>query len=105
MWRLQDESGNATGVRPWGDDVIVNLSVWDSVQSLRTYVYAAGHAGVLRRRREWFVPLGSAHLVLWFVPPGHRPTVAEAGQRLALLEVAGPGPSAFTLRQPFDPPG
>jgi Domain of unknown function (DUF3291) len=105
VWRLQDESGNATAVRPWGDDVIVNMSVWDSVQSLRDYVYGAGHASVLRRRRDWFVPPRSAHLVLWWVAAGHRPTVAEAGQRLGLLDAGGPGPAAFSLRQPFDRPG
>ena len=104
VWRLQDESGNASAVRPWGDDVIVNMSVWDSARSLRGYVFGAGHASVLRRRREWFVPLGSTHLVLWWVKAGHRPTLLEARGRLDLLEASGPSPAAFTLRQPFDPP-
>ena len=105
MWRLQDPTGNATSLRPWDQDVIVNLSVWDSVESLRAYVYGAGHAGVLRRRREWFLPLQDAHLVLWWVAAGHRPTLTEAGDRLALLSAGGPGPQAFTLREPFEAPG
>jgi hypothetical protein len=104
VWRLQDESGNATAVRPWGDDTIVNMSVWDSVESLRSYVFAAGHVDVLRRRREWFVPMDTAHLVLWWVPAAHRPQLEEARERLELLERLGPTARAFTLRQSFPRP-
>jgi hypothetical protein len=104
LWRLQDESGNATALSPWGDDIIVNMSVWESVDALRTYVYAAGHASVLRRRREWFAPMGSAHLVLWWVAAGHHPTLDEARARLDHLDATGPTAEAFTLRVPFDPP-
>ena len=92
VWRLQEESGDATGLRPWGDDMIVNLSVWASAEALRSYVFAPGHIEVLRRRREWFVPMDSPHLVLWWVPAGHRPSLAEAGERLARLAADGPGP-------------
>jgi heme-degrading monooxygenase HmoA len=104
VWRLQSESGNATDIRPWGDDVIVNMSVWESVDALRDYVYGPEHAAVLRRRREWFSVLGAPHLVLWWVPVGHRPDLAEARQRLDLLERDGPSAAAFTLRQPFPEP-
>ncbi len=105
VWRLQTESGNATDVRPWGEDVIVNMSVWASVEALRDYVYGPEHAAVLRLRREWFAVLGTPHLVLWWVPAGHRPDLVEAGERLARLERDGPGPEAFTLRVPFPVPG
>ena len=104
VWRLQEESGDATGLRPWGDDMIVNLSVWASAEALRSYVFAPGHLEVLRRRREWFVPMPSPHLVLWWVPAGYRPSLAEAGERLARLAADGPGPSAFTLRTAFPVP-
>ncbi len=80
------------------------MSVWESVDTLRAYVYAAGHASVLRRRRKWFAPLGSAHLVLWWVPAGHRPTLDEARARLDQLDAAGSTAEAFTLRVAFDPP-
>jgi hypothetical protein len=101
VWRLQSESGNATDVRPWGEDVIVNMSVWASVQALRDYVYGPEHAAVLRRRREWFAVLDRPHVVLWWVPTGHVPDLTEAGDRLARLEHDGPGPEAVTLRAPF----
>ena len=98
VWRLQTDAGNATDLRPWGDDLIVNLSVWETVEALRSYVYGPVHADVLRRRREWFSALGRPHLVLWWVPEGHRPGLEEAGDRLERLERDGPGPEVFTLR-------
>jgi len=104
VWRFADDSGNATAVRPWGDDIVVNMSMWESVQALRDFVYGPRHAQVLRRRREWFVAPGSPHLVLWWVPAGELPTLEQARARLDLLEANGPGPAAFTLRQPFGPP-
>lgn len=101
VWRLQDATGNATSIQPWGDDVIVNMSVWESVEALRAYVFGAGHVDVLRRRREWFAPMGSSYVVLWWVPDGHRPSLEEAHERLELLAASGPTPEAFTLRTPF----
>ena len=104
VWRLKDESGNATAVRPWDDDLIVNMSVWESVDALRSYVFAAGHVDVLRRRREWFTAMASAHLVLWWVPAGHQPSLDEARERLSLLDSLGPTADAFTLRTSFPQP-
>ena len=105
VWRLQSEGGNATDIRPWGDDVIVNLTVWESVESLHSFVYAPAHVAVLRRRREWFAAMGSAHLVLWWVPEGHRPGLPEAGERLARLTADGPTPYAFDLRATYPASG
>lgn len=103
VWRLQEESGDATGLRPWGDDMIVNLSVWDDVDTLRGYVFGNAHAAMLRRRREYFVPLDTPGLVVWWVPVGHRPDLEEARDRLTHLEVHGPTAYAFTLRATFPP--
>ena len=106
VWRLQTEDGNATAVRMYGDEwLIVNMSVWTSVDALITYVYGADHRAVLKRRREWFERLAEATTVLWWVPAGHRPGVAEAQQRLEHLRANGPTPHAFTLREAFPPPG
>ena len=105
VWRLQDDEGNATGFESARDDrLIVNLSVWETIEALRAFAYTdAEHAGVLRRRREWFEPLRT-WLVLWWVPAGHIPTLAEAEQRLVLLERDGPSPRAFTFRRAFAAP-
>lgn len=98
VWRLQEESGNATGIRPFGADVIVNLSVWTSLAALEAYVYGEAHAAVLRQRRMFFSRMPGPTLVLWWVPEGHHPTLAEAQERLRRLEAEGPTPYAFTLR-------
>jgi Domain of unknown function (DUF3291) len=108
VWRLTGEDGDdATAIRALGDDrLIVNMSVWESLEALRAFVYAgATHRDVLRRRRHWFERLGQAHLVLWWVPAGHEPNVAEAEARLARLRARGPTPFAFTFRESFPPPG
>jgi hypothetical protein len=52
VWRLQTEEGDATAIRHFGDDVVVNMSVWEDVESLRSYVYETAHVEILRRRRE-----------------------------------------------------
>jgi hypothetical protein len=102
VWRLQDENGNATAIRPWGDDrLIVNMSVWESIEALERYVYRSAHVGVMRRRREWFQHLGQRYLALWWVEPGHIPTVDEAKARLEHLDRHGPTPVAFTFRERF----
>jgi hypothetical protein len=105
VWRLQTDEGDATGVKAFGDDrLIVNMSVWESVEALRAFTYGAEHVAVLRRRREWFTRLGAPVTVLWWVPAGTLPTVAEAEERLAALRADGPAPRAFTLREVFPPP-
>ncbi len=103
VWRLQDESGNATGLHPMGEDVIVNMSVWRDPESLQAFVYRSDHVGVMRRRREWFEKM-DIYLVLWWVPRGHRPTAQEGIERLDLLRSRGPSADAFTFGKLFSAP-
>jgi hypothetical protein len=100
VWRLQTADGDATGIRGFGDDrLIVNLSVWESLEALRGFVYGdAGHLAAMRRRRGWFQKFAEAFIVLWWVEPGHIPTVAEAEERLEHLRAHGSSPYAFTFR-------
>lgn len=105
VWRLQTEEGNATAIRPFdNENLLVNMSVWRDVASLKAYVYDSAHVGFMRRRREWFELMKEAYLVLWWVPTGHRPEITEAIAKLDLLKAKGPGPEAFTFAQPFPPP-
>jgi hypothetical protein len=105
IWRLAEgPEGDATTVRPLDPDVIVTMSVWDSVESLRAFSYQSAHLDYLRRRRDWFQPPDfPASLVLWWVPAGHIPTVREGCDRLERV-AAGPSPEAFTLRRTFPAP-
>jgi len=104
VWRLQTEEGDATALRPLGDSVIVNMSVWDDVVALNRYVYKSAHVEVMRRRKEWFERMTEAYLVLWWVPRGHRPSIEEALQRLETLRSLGPTPRAFNFRSASLPP-
>lgn len=104
VWRLQDEAGDATAIRPFGDEVLVNMSLWQDVQSLSDYVYKSAHTEMLKRRREWFERVEQAHQVLWWVPAGHRPSVTEAAERLAHLREQGATAQAFTFRNAFAAP-
>jgi Domain of unknown function (DUF3291) len=104
VWRLTDEFGAATSIRAFDDPLmIVNLTVWESIETLREYAYRSAHVEVLRRRREWFVPLDGPSLVLWWIPAGHVPSVVEARERLDHLAANGPTPSAFTFKTTFPP--
>ena len=84
---------------------MINLSVWEDLDSLRGYVFRSAHAAVMRRRREWFERFERVYVALWWVPAGHRPSVAEAAARLAHLEQYGPTPFAFSFAEGFGPNG
>jgi Domain of unknown function (DUF3291) len=111
VWRLQTEDGNATAVRAFEWDVagsagvIMNMSVWESVEALAAFVYSDTHRSVLRRRREWFQPMAEAYTAMWWIPGGRVPTTDDAEDRVRYLRAHGPTAYAFTLRQHFPPPG
>ncbi|APU43876.1 DUF3291 domain-containing protein [Streptomyces sp. TN58] len=102
VWRLMGEGeADATALRPAGEDVIVNLSVWETQEALWDFAYRSGHLEVMRRRREWFERHVQAHMVLWWVPAGHLPGVGEALERLDDLRAHGPSPRAFTFASSY----
>ena len=106
VWRLADGDGpGATALRPCGPDLMVNMSVWQTMAALRDFVYRNGpHLDYMRRRREWFHRMTDHHLVLWWIPAGHIPSLSQALSRLELLRRDGPSPLAFSFREPYDPP-
>jgi uncharacterized protein DUF3291 len=106
VWRLQTEDGNATAIRPYASDdlMAINMSVWESLETLQQFVYKTSHVETLRARKQWFEQLEGPILVLWWVRAGHIPTVSDAQERLAHLKEHGPTPHAFTFRTPFAAP-
>jgi Domain of unknown function (DUF3291) len=106
VWRLQTDDGNATSIQAFDDPLmLVNMSVWESLEALRAFVYTnRNHLAIMRRRREFAETMLQAYLALWWVPAGHIPTVGEALERLELLREHGPTPDAFTFRASFGPP-
>lgn len=104
VWRLQDDAGAATSFRITDDDrLLVNMSIWVSVEALQDYVFRSDHTTYLRRRREWFEVPTEPTTVLWWVPSGHQPSLDEAAERLWHLRANGATPYAFTLRDQFPP--
>jgi len=101
VWRLHDGSDEA-GPDPFGDPLLlINLSVWATIDALRAFVYAGSHAQVMRDRRRWFDSSGLAPYVLWWVSAGQRPTLVDAKRRLELLRSNGPTAQAFTFTRTF----
>ena len=104
IWRLKGDGNDATSLRPLGDNVIVNMSVWKDAETLRNYVYNTAHVEILKRKREWFSRMSRAYMVLWWVAEGHEPTVAEAVARLEHLRKHGATAEAFTFGEAFAAP-
>ena len=106
VWRLVGEAGDATDLRPFDDpDMLINMSVWESLEALVGFVYRQPLHGEIMRRRNEFFTRPEVFLALWWVPAGHRPTIAEGLGRLETLRRDGPTPHAFTFRAPFGLPG
>lgn len=104
VWRLQTEAGNATDIQAFDDPLmIVNMSVWRSVEDLRAYAYRSEHVAFFRRRAEWFHRLDGPAVALWWVADGDRPTPAEGRTRIEHLAAHGPSAFAFTFGRIFEP--
>jgi len=102
VWRLQTSQGNATYLRPFDDErILFNMSVWESIEQLKRYVYSTAHVDVLRQRHSWFEKFSGVYSALWWIPRGHVPSIDEAKKRLAHLEAHGPTPFAFTFKNAF----
>ena len=105
VWRLQDDSGNATSFRPFDDDrVLINVSVWASVESFRDFVYRSAHGGMVRDGRRWFEPASTEQIAMWWVRVGERPTLEDAVERLEQLREHGPSARSFHFAKQFPAP-
>lgn len=106
VWRLQTEEGDATSIQAFDDpNLIVNMSTWENIESLKHYVYKTAHVELIRDRDAWFSKIATVHQALWWVPAGHIPTVSEGKEKLASLQSNGPSQEAFTFAKPFPQPG
>lgn len=102
VWRLKDDGGDATNIRVDGDpDIIVNMSVWQDVESLKNFMFRTHHIDFLKRKKEWFHSTAEDTYVLWWVPIGHIPTIEEATTKLHHLRQHGESPAAFSFKSNF----
>ena len=105
VWRLQTPDGDATSIRAFDDEMmIVNMSVWESLDALGDFVYRSPHARVMRDRKQWFEHLKGAYTALWWLAAGELPSIADAQRRLEHLRQHGPSELAFGFKRPFPPP-
>ena len=105
VWRLKTDDGDATSIRAFADDqILLNMSVWESMKALADYVFRSGHKDVLRRRRQWAHRFDGAQAALWWIRAGTVPELSEAVARLECLERVGPSEYAFTFQSPFNAP-
>lgn len=99
VWMMEGSGEPGTGnteAKIAGDPrFIANLTVWESVEALEQFVWNTVHRQFYERRAEWFEVLGKQHFAMWWVPAGHRPTLDEALERLALRQDAGDSDQAF----------
>lgn len=96
VWRLKDESGDATSIQAYDDSrMIVNMSVWESVETFEKFVWQTIHANFYRKRTGWFEAMAKPHFAMWWVEPGHEPTPTEGRARLEHMESHGPSDYAF----------
>ena len=102
VWQLLTDEGDSTGFHVFDDpDMLINMTVWESIEALHAFTYRSEHAQFFRQRKDWFEPMEGPSLVLWWIPAGYHPTPEEAKERLALLADRGPTPLAFTFVKQF----
>jgi len=105
VWRLQTESGDATGFKVYDDEmIIVNLTVWESAEALREFVYKNAHYGVLRDRKRWFEKVDGPYYAIWWIPAGKLPGIEEGKKRLEYLREHGDSDYAFSFKKVFPMP-
>ena len=105
VWRLKTDDGDATSIRVFADDqILLNMSVWESMEALSNYLYRSGHKDVLRQRRQWADRFEGVQAAMWWIRAGTVPEPSEAVARLDHLSRVGPSAYAFTFRTIFTAP-
>jgi len=105
VWRLQTEDGDSTAIRVFDDPLlIINITVWDSIEALKSFVYRTAHVELIQHREAWFSKISSMHQTLWWIPEGHIPSIEESKGRLDYLNKHGPSSKAFNFGKPFPQP-
>ena len=102
IWRYT-EPDNTASTAVFGEKMLVNMSVWVDKQTLTDFTYRSPHLEIYKRRKEWFSKMKGPHMVCWYVPEGHIPSLIEARERIAYLSKNGETPYAFTFRSEFLP--
>ena len=82
--------------------LLLNVSIWESVETLDAFTHQGKHAAALERRADWFEQRDTGpNYVLYWIPNAHTVTESEIKDRLEHLGRYGPTPHAFTFERPF----
>ncbi|WMI65001.1 DUF3291 domain-containing protein [Aestuariibaculum sp. YM273] len=101
VWRFKDEDKDEALSVFKENNLLVNISVWEDLQSLFNYIYHSDHIEVFKRKKEWFSKVQMKHMAFWYVPIDYKPTLKDAKIRLDYLNSHGETPYAFTFKSKF----
>ena len=105
IWRLQSAEGDATSIQAFDDpNLLINMSVWEDIESLKVFVYRSSHVELIQDRDAWFHKMLNVHQALWWIPAGHIPEIGEGKQKLDHLQQHGPDKTAFTFAKSQEEP-
>jgi hypothetical protein len=110
VWRLRGDEISFDDLAPFKTYFVpflqpclfYNLSVWESVETLKHFVVNTVHAEMLRDRNKWMDSFNRTSLALWWVPAGHKPSIQESLERLRSVDENGPTAFAFTFSRIFE---
>lgn len=102
IWRFT-EPDNSASMAVFGENMLVNMSVWTNKQALLDFTYRSPHLEIYKRRKEWFRKMNGPQMVCWYIKAGHIPSLEAAKERLDYLAQYGETPWAFTFRSNFVP--
>ncbi|QWX84709.1 DUF3291 domain-containing protein [Cellulophaga sp. HaHaR_3_176] len=102
IWRLIEADNNATELNVFDDNfIIVNMSVWETMDALFKFTYSSNHVEIFKRKKEWFHKMKEMHMAFWYVQESVMPSSEEAKERLNYLRKYGESPYAFTFKSKF----
>ncbi|MBD8514048.1 DUF3291 domain-containing protein [Photobacterium sp. CAU 1568] len=104
IWRLKSDDGNSTSFRGYSDpNIYLNLSVWDSIENLREFVFKSNHVELFRKGKTWFHNLNGPITALWWIKEGEIPTIEDGISRLESIKNLGPTSWAFNFKTNYSP--
>jgi Domain of unknown function (DUF3291) len=106
VWRLKEDNGSAVNIDVFNDkSLIVNMSVWESVEDLKNFAYRSDHIEIFMKRAKWFERMTEAHAAMWWIEAnGFFPTATEGRDRLLYLRTHGESAHAFSFKKIIEKP-
>ncbi len=104
IWRDTGSYDTEESKGLFDDQVLTNMSVWESIEALKAFTYKTFHTAIMKRQKEWFQKYGAAHYALWWIEAGHIPTLDEGARRLRYLDTNGASEEAFTFKEVYENP-